>query len=218
MESLSISLRKRQFLLFSPLLIILVGFTTATLFSRFIQEWAWVPLALVYWTAMGVFVFIGKGDKQLKDWIRKPESSKLTILGLILGMIPLTVLFTNLKLFDSFGLVVLWLSFAFVNPVFEEYYWRGLLLDTAKSVMPTWLGIAYSTILFVASHPLMWGVFSIANRSYHVFIYLSIIGIVWSLMYIRTKSLRWVILSHFIVDIGIITVLVFLNIYVPPTM
>ena len=74
LESLSISVRKRQFLLFSPLLIILVGFTTATLFSRFIQEWAWVPLALVYWTAMGVFVFIGKGDKRLKDWIRKPKA------------------------------------------------------------------------------------------------------------------------------------------------
>ncbi|MFP7175081.1 CPBP family glutamic-type intramembrane protease, partial [Priestia filamentosa] len=83
---------------------------------------------------------------------------------------------------------------------------------------PKWMSILYTTILFVLSHPLMWGVFSIASTSYHLYIYLMVMGIVWSLTYFKTKSLRWVILSHFIVDVGNLTVLTFLNIYVPPIM
>jgi len=51
--------------------------------------------------------------------------------------------------------------------------------------------IAYSTALFVLSHPLMWGMFSIANRSWMTMVSLVIMGIVWSLVYLKTKSLRW---------------------------
>ncbi|MFJ7731242.1 type II CAAX prenyl endopeptidase Rce1 family protein [Lysinibacillus sp. NPDC097231] len=81
-----------------------------------------------------------------------------------------------------------------------------------------WLSILYTTLFFVLSHPLMWGVFSIASKSYHLYVYLSIVGVVWAITYFKTKSLRWVIFSHFIVDIGNLTVLTFLNIYLPPTM
>lgn len=215
---LNISKGKKRFLLFSPLIVILIGFLTATIFSRYILEWAWIPLAIIYWTIIGLCIFLGKGDKRVKDWLGKPQASKITIVGLLLGMFPLTIFFMNYMLFESVWLVIFWLAFALINPWFEELYWRGLLLDLASGVMSRWLAICYSTILFVLSHPLMWGVFSIANRSYHVFIYLAIMGIIWSLMYYKTKSLRWVILSHFIVDIGNLAVLVFLNIYIPPEM
>ncbi|GKV56085.1 hypothetical protein NCCP2222_20320 [Sporosarcina sp. NCCP-2222] len=208
--------RRNTFILLSPPLIILIGWVTAKIFTPIIQEWAWIPLALVYWLVLGICIGIGKGEERLSAWVQKPLPTKLTIAGMLLGMFPLSVLFTNIHLFDSIGLVILWLAFAIINPWFEEYYWRGILLDSTLKVMPKWLGIGYSTIFFVASHPLMWGVFSIANRSSHVVIFLSIIGVVWSLMYLRSKSLRWVIVSHCIVDIGIITVLVFLNIYIPP--
>lgn len=104
----------------------------------------------------------------------------------------------------------------------------GLLIEFAKKQkatiiirglrVPKWFAILYTTILFVISHPLMWGVFSYANKSYHLYIYLSVAGIVWAITYLKTKSLRFVILSHFIVDMGNMSVLTFLNIYLPPTM
>ncbi|MFC4663744.1 MULTISPECIES: CPBP family glutamic-type intramembrane protease [Oceanobacillus] len=51
---------------------------------------------------------------------------------------------------------------------------------------------------------------------YHEFISLSLLGIVWSIIYFKTGSLRWAIFSHFLVNLGIMTVPVFLNVYVPP--
>ncbi|MFP7413840.1 CPBP family intramembrane glutamic endopeptidase [Priestia filamentosa] len=213
------SKRKKVIILLSPIIVILLGFITATGFSRFIDGWAWIPLAIVYWSSLGFCIGYFKENKQVKDWLKKPENSILPIiLSLLLGMFPLSILIINYKLFDSIVLIVLWILFALINPWFEELYWRGVLLDAAIEWFPKWMSILYTTILFVLSHPLMWGVFSIASTSYHLYIYLMVMGIVWSLTYFKTKSLRWVILSHFIVDVGNLTVLTFLNIYVPPIM
>ncbi|MFP7224462.1 CPBP family intramembrane glutamic endopeptidase [Priestia filamentosa] len=213
------SKRKKVIILLSPIIVILLGFITATGFSRFIDGWAWIPLAIVYWSSLGFCIVYFKENKQVKDWLKKPENSILPIiLSLLLGMFPLSILIINYKLFVSIVLIVLWILFALINPWFEELYWRGVLLDAAIEWFPKWMSILYTTILFVLSHPLMWGVFSIASTSYHLYIYLMVMGIVWSLTYFKTKSLRWVILSHFIVDVGNLTVLTFLNIYVPPIM
>lgn len=216
---MNMSNKQRVYLLFSPLIIIILGFLTATFFKQYIQGWAWVPLALVYWSTLGICIYHFKGDKSVKDWLRKSKPSKLWItLTLLLGMFPLTILMTNYQLFDSISLVLLWLVFALINPWFEELYWRGVLLDGLLAWFPKWISILYTTLFFVISHPLMWGVFSIASKSYHLYIYLSVAGIVWAITYYKTKSLRWVIFSHFIVDIGNLTVLTFLNIYLPPVM
>ncbi|MGM7635198.1 CPBP family intramembrane glutamic endopeptidase [Bacillus sp. Hm123] len=215
---LNITNRKRNFILISPIVVILLGFITATICSKVIDEWAWVPLAIVYWGSLSICIKCFKGDKQVKDWLKKPQSSKIIVFfTLLLGLFPMSVIMTNYELFNSTWLVALWLLFAIINPFFEELYWRGLLLDAAMKLFPKWIAVAYSTIFFVLSHPLMWGVFSIANAHYHVFIYLTILGVVWSYTYFQTQSLRWVMLSHFFVDIGIMTVPVFLNLYVPPS-
>ncbi|MED3729234.1 type II CAAX endopeptidase family protein [Priestia filamentosa] len=216
---LEISKRKRALILLSPIIVILLGFITAAIFSKFIDGWAWIPLAIVYWSSLGFCIVYFKENKHIKDWLKKPKISILPIiLSLLLGMFPLSILIMNYKLFDSTVLIVLWILFALINPWFEELYWRGVLLDAAVDWFPKWISVLYTTIFFVLSHPFMWGVFSIASTSYHLYIYLTVMGIVWSLTYFKTKSLRWVILSHFIVDVGNLTVLTFLNIYVPPTM
>ncbi|MGP4039728.1 CPBP family intramembrane glutamic endopeptidase [Gracilibacillus sp. D59] len=214
--NLDISNQKRIIVLLSPLVIILLGFTTASLFSNIIGGWAWVPLAIVYWSLLGLSIYYFKANKAVKEWLKKPKRSFLMVtLSLLLGMFPLTILIMNYALFDSAILIVLWLIFALINPWFEELYWRGLLLDAAADWFPKWVGVIYTTILFVLSHPLMWGVFSIASKSPHLYIYLTVMGVIWSITYYKTRSLRWVVLSHFIVDIGNLTVLTFLNIYIP---
>lgn len=215
--SLKISKRNRIAVLLSPPLIILVGYLTASIFSSFLNEWAWVPLALVYWTSLAICIVYFKGEKRVREWLGKSKPSKLSIsLALIFGLFPMSVLIMNYHLFDSALIIFLWLAFALINPWLEEIYWRGLLLDAAIEWFPKWISVGYSTLFFILSHPLMWGVFSIANSHYHVIITLLILGIVWSIIYFKTGSLRWVIFSHFLVNIGIMTVPVFLNIYVPP--
>jgi membrane protease YdiL (CAAX protease family) len=109
------------------------------------------------------------------------------------------------------------LAFAAVNPFFEEAYWRGALLDAGRR-WPFWLIALYSTVLFVASHPLMWGVFSAGNRSIVLFATLFVMGIAWAYLRRATRSLRFSVLSHVLVDVGNLSVFVFLNLYVPPGM
>ncbi|MDQ0230654.1 CPBP family intramembrane glutamic endopeptidase [Metabacillus malikii] len=215
--SIEISKSKRIAVLLTPPLIILIGYVTASIFSRFLNEWAWIPLALIYWTSLTCCIIYFKGEKRVKDWLKKSKPSKLSIsLTLLFGLFPMSVLVMNYHLFDSAIIIILWIVFALVNPLFEELYWRGLLLDAAIKWFPKWISVGYSTLFFILSHPLMWGVFSIANNHYHVFITLFLLGIVWSVIYFKTESLRWAIFSHFLVDVGIMTVPVFLNIYVPP--
>lgn len=193
-------------------------FLTATFFHYFIGGWAWIPLAIVYWSALGFSIWTFKGDKKLSDWFQKSKKAPLWItITMIIGMFPLTILMMNYHLFDSIWFILYWLLFALINPWLEEYYWRGVLLDGLLTKFPKWFAVLYTTIFFVISHPFMWGVFSYANKSYHLYIYLFVAGIVWAITYMKTKSLRYIILSHFIVDIGNLTVLTFLNIYIPPT-
>ncbi|WP_161486807.1 CPBP family intramembrane glutamic endopeptidase [Bacillus gaemokensis] len=113
--------------------------------------------------------------------------------------------------------ILYWLLFACINPWIEEGYWRGLIIEAGK-MLPKSVIILYSTVLFVVSHPMMWGVFSIANRSSQLYISLFIMGIIWSVIRFKTNSLRYSVFSHFLVDIGNMTVYVFLNLYIPPQM
>ncbi|GAA0381597.1 CPBP family intramembrane glutamic endopeptidase [Bacillus horti] len=205
-------------IILSPLVIILCGFIIATLFTPILGGWSWVPLAITYWTLMATMVIRFGGKKALMTWFSRPIGKKSWLLiGIFIGFIPiLGILMFNIELLAQYPwLTLFWLLFAFINPWFEQSYWRGLLLD-AGGKWPQWLIISYSTVLFALSHPIMWGVFSIGNRSYESFAALLLMGVVWCLIRIKTKSLRWSLLSHVLVDIGNMSIFVFMNIYIPP--
>lgn len=74
------------------------------------------------------------------------------------------------------GVFVAVLAFALINPVFEEAYWCGALLDAGRGWV-FWVISLYLTVLFVAGHPLMWGVFSIVNRSVMLYATLFVMGL-----------------------------------------
>ncbi len=199
----------------SPIAIIVIGFVCASLFSQIMREWAFIPLALIYWGVTFAIYNIYLGKASIAGLFAKPERSVLwPILCMAAALIPLPIFILNLKLIASPAVIVLWLVFAVVNPFFEELYWRGFLL--AALPFPQWLAAIYSTLLFTASHPLMWGVFSIANRSWMTWASLLVMGAVWSATRLKTKSLRWCVISHFIVDVFNLSVFVFLNLYIPP--
>jgi membrane protease YdiL (CAAX protease family) len=204
---------RQRWLLLSPLLIILLGHLTIRTAWLFLGLWAWVPLALVYWGAQGYFIVrFGEPRKWLAE--RKPGLG-WKIGTVIVGLIPMAILILNYQLLAQPTIFIAWLLFALINPWFEEGYWRGLLGDATAS-WPAWLSAAYTTVLFTLSHPLMWGVTSIASRNWQALLSLLMMGWVWSYTYRRTGSLRWVIFSHVLVDLGNLAVPTFLNLYIPP--
>lgn len=136
-------------------------------------------------------------------------------LALLVGFIPLPIFLLNWKLLLPLELLLPWLLFGLVNPWIEEGYWRGLLLDASEG-WPIGLRVAYTAGAFAISHPLMFGVNSVGVRSPEVLISTFVMGAVWAVVYLKTKSLRWCIASHMLVDLLSLSVPVFMNVYVPP--
>lgn len=195
-----------------PVGIIATGFIVAVIANHFIGEWAFIPLALVYWAS--IFVVVKPTKAKLAELFRYPAKSLKYILLAFVPVLFCIVSFAwGIRYISGIGLIVLWILFAVVNPIAEELLWRGYLLDNLnwKPAMK----ILFSTVLFLLSH-MMWGVFSVTIRSYIMILPLLVMGITWGYAYHKTKSLKWCIIAHFFVDIMNLSVWVFLNIYIPP--
>jgi membrane protease YdiL (CAAX protease family) len=141
------------------------------------------------------------------------------VLALVMGLISFPLLFfPNIQVMKPFGLVIAWFLFAVFNSTCEEAYWRGFLLDET-SHMPRVFGVIYSTIFFTAIHPLMLGVFSKVNAFdparptalIPFWIILVILSLAFSLLYLKTKSLRLPTLAHFLSDLGNLSIFLFMN-------
>lgn len=213
--------RSRLFLILaSPILVVIIGHYAARFFLYLFNDWAWLGSSLVYWGSMSLIIWL-LGDKQsLSHWLAKSQGSKWWILlALAMGLISFPLLFfSNIHVMKPIGLVVAWFLFAVINSTCEEAYWRGFLLDETRH-LPRAFGVIYSTIFFCAIHPLMLGVFSKINRfdSAHptalipFWIILAILSLSFSLLYLKTKSLRLPILSHFLSDLGNLSIFLFMN-------
>ena len=205
---------KKIFIILSPVFVILFCGIFVIIFSRFISEWVFVPTAIIYWFLSFIIALGVTGKKSIKDYFNKPSGNiGWLILSIIIGFIPFSILLLNLRLLNSFTVIGLWVLFSVFNPFFEEIYWRGFLLkNTFRSKA---LSSIYSTFLFVISHLCIWGIFSYGNRNVFTIISLTIMGITWCIIKIKTKSLWWNIISHILVDFFNLSVFVFLNLYIP---
>ena len=209
-------MRKPTFILLSPLAIIALGTVAIRIAERSLGVWAWVPWILVYWALLLLVVLTGAGQSAIKRWMAPPKGSWLwSALALVLALSALTVFVGSTHLLRPAQVWIPWLIVGLVNPFLEEWYWRGLLLDAA-SRWPTWLALGITSLLFSLNHLLGIGVTSIGGR--HPFLLLNtfVLGIIFGLIYKKTGSLRWLIVSHIIADLFGLSVPVFLNLWVPP--
>jgi membrane protease YdiL (CAAX protease family) len=204
---------KKQYTWLSPFILIIPCFLVSLILNRFLAGWTFIPLAIFYYSL--ILVIVRPTKEKILYFLRKPIGKPyLSLLAFIPVLLCIFSFIMGLQYIQNPVLITLWILFAILTPFFEEIFWRGYLIENLN-----WkpiLSIMYSTILFTVSHPLLWGVFSIMNRSIIMIPPLLIMGIIWGYVYWKTKSLRYNILAHFFVDILICTVWVFLNIYLPP--
>jgi uncharacterized protein len=206
---------RQSLILISPIIIIAVGHLVARLAEDTFGVWGWVPMILVIWGMFGLMIAWAGGKDAIRRWWQPPQGGRRwTMLAIGAGLIPMGVFVSGWNLFPSISLVLAWLLFALVNPLLEEGYWRGVLLDCTER-WPAWAAIIYSSVFFAINHPLSFGVYSIANQHPAVLISTFVMGVVWAVIYRKTRSLRWVTISHCLTDLLSLSVLTFLNIYVP---
>lgn len=207
----------KRFILLSPFIVIGLGHLTAQIAGIWLGAWAWLPLTIIFWTTMTLFIAANSVRDAVRRWFFKPQGSwGWLLLAIVVGFIPFIVFLQNWRLLASGWIWLLWLLFALVNPWFEESYWRGLLLDASADWKP-WLSVVYTSVVYAASHPLMWGVNSLANRELIVLISTFVMGVCWAIIYRRTGSLRYAVFSHVLVDLFNLNVVIFLNMNITHT-
>jgi uncharacterized protein len=205
----------------SPILVVILGHFAARFFLSLFGDWAWMGSSFVYWGSMAAMIWFIGDKRSIRGWFGKSQGSKWWIvLALVIGLISFPLLFfPNIHVMKPNGLVVVWFLFAVINSTCEEAYWRGFLLDET-SHLPRAFGVIYSTVFFTAIHPLMLGVFSKINAFdpahpaalIPFWIILVIISLSYALLYLKTKSLQLPILSHFLSDLGNLSIFLFMNI------
>ena len=198
----------------------IIGNLSARLFLNILGKWAWIGYFSVYWSMLFLFTFFGGKRENQLTWFRKSIGSRWwTLLAIGIGLMSFpALLFPNIHIMNSVSLVLAWFCFAIINSPLEEAYWRGLLLDNTFHY-PRIFGVIYSTFLFTLIHPLNLGVFSKiqafdASNPMHLVPFLTILimlSLGWSLLYLKTKSLRLSILSHILTDLGNLSIFLFMN-------
>jgi uncharacterized protein len=205
-------LSKRNIVVGSPILIILVNYAVAIISGNIVGKWAFIPIILVEWCFFMFFVLYFGGTVSIKSWLKKP-SGKIgwIILALVPGIIPLPIFLMHFGLLKSREIWLPWIILALVNPWIEEFYWRGLLSDYTED----WNGriaVLFSSLLFSANHA-VFGVNSELLRGVEIIISTFVMGIIWAFIYKKTNSLRWLIFAHFLVDCFSLSVPSFLDLY-----
>jgi hypothetical protein len=199
--------------LWSPILIILVAFIIAFLAGNVFGVWVWVPIMIAYWFLIALVILANGGKPLVIRWLA-PSKGAWYWNGLALvPVLPLLPTFIdNINFYTEWWILLLTIVVALVNPWFEEAYWRGLLLDRT-SEWPNWKSLLFSSVFFALTH-LPLAVHSIAIR--FTIIPVFIMGLIWGIVYKKTKSLRWAIFGHFLVNFFALTIPAFLNLLLPP--
>jgi len=202
--------RSRTVLL-SPVVVLVLGHATARISGHLWGVWSWIPVTLVYWITLALIMAFAGGWSQYRRRLQPSRGAwGWRLLSFATTVLFIPVFLLNFRSLDQPWVISSWLAVAIIDPLLEEGYWRGLLMDTASG-WPGWLIVTYTTFWFGLSHPLLLGVNVKVLSGFPGFIGTVFTGVIWSIVYLKTHSLRWPILSHFVADLLSVSVIVFLN-------
>ena len=196
----------------SPVAIVALGSLAARVSIALLGQWAWAITLPIYWGSIALVIGIASGWDKLRSWFDKPRGSIVwPLLALLFGLsaYPL-LLIPNIALLRTPLMIGLWLAFGLINGPIEEAYWRGFLFNEIKGG-PLWLTVTYSGVLFIAIHFLMLGAFSSMFFNIPFLVILAVLTLFYSVIFIRTCSLRYSAISHTLTDWGNLNIFVFMN-------
>jgi membrane protease YdiL (CAAX protease family) len=200
---------RRNAVLLSAILLLPAGHAAALLFREY-TSLPWVYSSLFYgaWLLVSCLAFLRRSD--LSTLFSRPVRSYWYALPLLCA-VPLFVFifFPNRGLLRADGWLAAQIALCLTGPVLEEVYWRGLA-SVAWKGKPL-VSFAMASLLFGASHPLIFGVNSRGDSGWIAFAGTAFIGAVWWLCLQRTKSLRGCIATHLVIDVAGMAVYVLAN-------
>src|ERR1700730_11851943 len=201
--------RSRTVLL-SPVVVLVLGNAAARTSGYLWGVWSWIPVMLVYWITLALIMAFAGRRSGYRRWLQPSHGAwGWRLLSLATTALFIPVFSLNFRSLNERWIVGAWLAIAVIDPWLEEGYWRGLLMDAADG-WPGWLAGGYRPFCFVPSVPRVLGGHVRALSGLPGFIGTCFTGRIWAVAYRKTRSLRWLIFSHTIVDLVSLSVLVFL--------
>ncbi|MCK5169072.1 MAG: CPBP family intramembrane metalloprotease, partial [Bacteroidales bacterium] len=152
-----------------------------------------------------------KNGNSIKGYFRfRKFKWYLFLIALVIGFMPFPILLLSYKYFTTTFLLMSWILVALINPFFEEIFWRGYMLEKGKNIS-FFVKSIISSLLFTLSHLAIWGVVSKAMLTKELIISVFIMGLAWSFIYRKSKSLVLPYFSHLLVDVFNCSVLAIMN-------
>ncbi|WP_207435432.1 CPBP family intramembrane glutamic endopeptidase [Sabulibacter ruber] len=203
---------QRKVVIASPLLIIAANFGAAFVFGGVMGKWAFLPMILIGWALWLFFIAKFGGASSTRKWLQKPTGALgWNVFAVVVGLIPLPLFLFHADTLASWQIWVPWIVLALINPWVEEFYWRGLLLDATEH-WTGWVAVLYTSLAFSLNHA-AFGINSELNSGFEIIGSTFLMGVVWAIVYKKTKSLRWTIVAHFLVDFLGLSVPAFLDLW-----
>lgn len=195
---------KQLFLILMPVLLIA---STYFAFQYFCGTFGLKPgyLAgfLFYWIFWCISIpLILVGPRGVASLFKKPERTRLGWLNIVLLIIPCALAIFGGPFFGrlpkaSLEIILLSLAIATVNAFGEEVLWRGLYFKYFKRVP---MGFVFPLVFFALWHVSPNSVNPSSSGVPMFLLFCGILGTFWGVVAYRTKSLRWTLISHIIVD------------------
>ena len=200
----------RKVLVIASIVILLAGGHFFAKYLGGVKNTAWIYVIIFYWVWIvgSLAILLKKGE--LKEMYKRGIGwywNLLPIPFMVFGLI--TVFLPNMNLISPDGFLALNIFLCFVNPWFEETYWRGLVSNVFKDDIM--FSFIVSNMSFALSHPLILGVNSDALKGIPGFVGTFATGIVWWIIYNRTKTLRGNIITHTLMNLITLTAYVLAN-------
>lgn len=185
--------------LLSPLFLLLVTQSAALVLGRYLGTLVFIPIILIYWTSI-TLILVKYGTANLRKWLKKPKGHwGWSVLAVVVGLSTLPLFISNRYVLWNAPVLIPHVIFFLINPWIEEFYWRGLLIDVSEK-WNIWLSAIYSSVLFTVWHTAFaW--YSTAVREISFYIPVITSGLLMVLIYKKTKSLLWCIVSHMLINI-----------------
>jgi membrane protease YdiL (CAAX protease family) len=101
----------------------------------------------------------------------------------------INILIPGIQVFDI-SFIIFSISKVFLGPIFEEIIFRGIIYKLLKRTYSTLFSVFFSSLLFTLVH------FNYAGNGIIVFVY----GVLFCLMYFKTKSLLAPIVFHILIN------------------
>lgn len=208
----TIEMTKKQIVLFSPFLITLINVVTAVLFGKILNKWAFIPIIIIEWILFLYFTIKYSKENAFNNWLKPSQNGlKWKMLAVSMGFITLPLFLLHYQTLSTWTVWLPWILLAILNPWIEEFYYRGLLLQTIHH-WKNWQSILFTSTVFAMNHA-VFGINSEVNSGFTVVISTFIMGVVWALVYQKTGSLRWIIFAHFLVDFFSLSAPAFLDLF-----